>query len=306
MSKKLLFAIIATICATTTFADTKTVTTQSYVDNKFQEKIPAKSTKLNPSDQSFAPSVVTNGATAGNIGQMGIITLGYLQDTGGYDHYNYDAETLSRLDSMIPSFGVVDGFQSDVYLYIDNWLGGKQMQIPTSGYKSLGYTYDESGNMIWSNGQQITEGDGSHPEDWLNPIVKGTGLVTKTYEFGEIGERKIFEESDVPNYQASNLTANQKAIQKISIPTMGAVMAAISANAPSLPTGTAGNVVTYNAQGNIGGSVATYNGSTTYNASTDASKIAVMSAVQRKMTCARYVQNAAQTAENCLLWNVPD
>lgn len=25
-----------------------------------------------------------------------------------------------------------------------------------------------------------------------------------------------------------------------------------------------------------------------------------------KMTCARYVQNAAETPENCLLWNVPD
>ena len=25
-----------------------------------------------------------------------------------------------------------------------------------------------------------------------------------------------------------------------------------------------------------------------------------------KMTCAQYVANAAQTAENCLLWNVPD
>ena len=32
MSKKLLFAIIATICTTTAFADTKTVTTKDYVD----------------------------------------------------------------------------------------------------------------------------------------------------------------------------------------------------------------------------------------------------------------------------------
>lgn len=307
MSKKLLYAIIATICATTAFADTKTVTTQSYVDNNFQTKIPAKSTKLNPSDQSFAPSVVTNGATAGNIGQMGIITLGYLQDTwpDDYDYsMYYDSETMTQMDSMIPSYGIVDANDQEVRRYIDNWLGGKQAKIPSSGYQSLEYSHDESGNMIWSDGTQITEGDGSNLKDWLNPRVKGTGLVTKTSEVGEIGERKIIEESDVPNYQASNLTANQKAIQKISIPTMGAVMAAISANAPTLPTGTAGNVVTYNAQGNIGGSVATYNGSTTYNASTDASKIAVMSAVQRKMTCAQYVQNAAQTAENCLLWNV--
>ena len=306
----LLFAAIASILATAAYADTKTVTTQSYVDNKFQEKIPAKSTKLNPSDQSFAPSVVTNGATDGNVGQMGIITLGYLQDTwpDDYDYsMYYDSETMTQMDSMIPSYGIVDANDQQVRRYVDNWLGGRQSIVPISGYKDSGYSFDdETGTIIWSSVNPITEGNGISANDWLNSSVKGTGLVTKTSRFGDLGERKIIEESDVPNYQASNLTANQKAIQKISIPTMGAVMAAISNNQVTLPTGTAGNVVTYNASGQIGGSVATYNGSTTYNASTDASKIAVMSAVQRKMTCNRYLDNAAQTPENCLLWNVPD
>ena len=85
------------------------------------------------------------------------------------------------------------------------------------------------------------------------------------------------------------------------------MMTAISNNQVTLPTGTAGNVVTYNSNGAIGGSVATYNGSGTYNASTDAGKIATAAAVetkQNKMTCTRYVENAEQTDENCLLWSI--
>ena len=31
-----------------------------------------------------------------------------------------------------------------------------------------------------------------------------------------------------------------------------------------------------------------------------------MATKQDKMTCAQYLENAAQTSENCLLWNVPD
>jgi len=181
-------------------------------------------------------------------------------------------------------------------------LSHTQFRIPASG-------------TIWlQNGDgTATNGNGTGVYDWLNNNVKGTGLVTKTSTKGVVGERKIIEESDVPNYQASSLSTNEKEIQKISIPTMGAVMAAIGEYAPSLPTGTAGNVVTYNTSGQIGGSVATYTGAATYNATNDANKIPTMSGVtawaQAKKVCIRWLdtpEHPEHNDENCLLWELPD
>ena len=289
MSKKLLFAIIAIICTTTAFADSKTITTQDYVDTNFQTKIPATSSDY----EWVTKTLVATTDTAGQVEQIGFLDNSDLHNEAIYnstdlaDMFDYDEFVIN--DSMIPSKAQVDieriRLQNNIELY-------KQSKIPKSGFVTSGNHNYNIGASNWTSGM------------WLYNDVKGTGLVTKTATDGIVGERKIIETADVANYGTG--TATQQQVQEISIPTMGAVMAAISANAPTLPTGTAGNVVTYNAQGNIGGSVATYNGSTTYNASTDASKIAVMSAVQRKMTCARYIANAAQTAENCLLWNVPD
>jgi hypothetical protein len=79
MSKKLLFAIIATICTTTAFADTKTVTTQDYVDTNFQTKIPAKSAN-------WPDTVITSTDTAGTVGQRGVYDF-------TYDFYNDTVET---------------------------------------------------------------------------------------------------------------------------------------------------------------------------------------------------------------------
>ena len=83
------------------------------------------------------------------------------------------------------------------------------------------------------------------------------------------------------------------------------------------PTGTPGNVAMYDAStGALGDGVATYDGSTTYNASTDAAKIAVMSGVQRKKECGGYEPApAGEPAHDgthpgdedyCWLWIFPD
>ena len=83
------------------------------------------------------------------------------------------------------------------------------------------------------------------------------------------------------------------------------------------PTGTPGNVAMYDATtGALSDGVATYDGSTTYNASTDADKIAVMSGVQRKKECGGYEPApAGQPAHDgthpgdedyCWLWIFPD
>jgi hypothetical protein len=172
-----------------------------------------------------------------------------------------------------------------------NELSFKQNKIYRSGYR--GYA------------APIT-GDG-----WLNSYVKGTGLVTKTDTDGVVGERKIFEASDVSGYHAQGLTQSEKDIQDISIPTVGAMMTAISngVNAAT-PTGTPNKIANYGANGELDSGIATYTGAAAYNATNDSAKIPTMAGVatyaQAKMTCAGWPESVPvnqRTDENCWLWN---
>ena len=74
---------------------------------------------------------------------------------------------------------------------------------------------------------------------------------------------------------------------------------------PTLPTGTAGNVVTYDENGAIGGSRAIYDGSATYNATNDATKLVTANGVSKMKECTRWADNAEHTDANCLLWRLP-
>ena len=285
MSKKLLFAAIASILTLNAFADSKTITTQDYVDNKFQTKIPATVVDEDLVDywgSDVTKTLVATTDTPGQVGQMGIVALPWDSSAAQTIFPDYNDYLMSV--SVIPTY-------AEMLLGEYQIRRDMQLRISKSGHNSAGSPYGT--------------GDAQYTNQWLNADIKGTGLVTKTSQDGQLGERKIFEASDLSGYSA--LTGNNKAIADISIPTVGAMMTAISNNQVTLPTGTAGNVVTYNSNGAIGGSVATYNGSGTYNASTDAGKIATAAAVetkQNKMTCTRYVENAEQTDENCLLWSI--
>ena len=293
MSKKLLFAAIASILATGAYATSATVTSKDYVDNTFQTKIPAKATA---SEYSSASLVEATG-TPGTVGERKIwdALVDWDNDEEGEESFvNAVDRNGSEEGGYIPTVGaVIDAIDATTY-----WM---QNTISRSGYTDY-------------HGTSLGDFDANFRNSWLNDLVKGTGLVTKTSNDGEVGERKIFEASDVSGYHATGLTQIQKDIQDISIPTVGAMMTAISNNQVTLPTGTPGNVVTYNAQGNIGGSVATYDGSGTYNAGTDAGKIATAAAVntrQAKKTCAGWpdgttVPDSTHTDANCWLWNLPD
>ena len=92
--------------------------------------------------------------------------------------------------------------------------------------------------------------------DAIGPLMNGTGgtVVVRDNNGKPYASANIYDDT-VANYDSST--------QSHDIPTMGAVMSAITAG---LPTGTAGNVVTYDANGVAGGSVAVYNGSNPYNA----------------------------------------
>ncbi len=188
MSKKLLFAAIASILATGAYATSATVTSKDYVDNTFQTKIPANSFTAFGEGM---PSLLSTTDTDGVTGEIGLVTTS-VSGIEAPDYYSYN----EVFDRAVPSFAQV------------------QLMI----YRDI-------------------------------------------------------------------------------------------ANSAGLPTGTPGSVATYNAQGNIGGSVATYDGSGTYNAGTDAGKIATAAAVntrQAKKTCAGWPDGAEHTDANCWLWNMPD
>lgn len=292
--------------------DNTTLTTDAVVYglNKLAK---AKQNVLPAKDENWRFTIFGPYGTAGTTQQYGLA----LGSVSGGDSFDIGiGGTPAPTYSWYNSGPITDSYPE----YIQN--GGLPI-IPDIGamfdYGSMllsdtQFRIPESGSIWLQNGRRYaTNGNGTGAYDWLNSNVKGTGLVTKTSTSGVVGERRIIEESDFPNFQASSLSTNEKEIQKISIPTMGAVMAAIGEYAPSLPTGTAGNVVTYNASGKIGGSVATYTGAATYNATNDANKIPTMSGVtawaQAKKVCVRWLdtpEHPEHNDENCLLWELPD
>ena len=311
----LLFVTIASILSTGAFADPATITTQDYVDAQDalkQDKIETDTVSFSGEGGEGAFSVevpaiisydTTDDLTGDKIGLLSRSTI---------DNVDIMFEEIDEnvSDSLVPTVGAVSQELGWIYAYTDDLHQQQQMMIGKSGYSgqdNMGPYYPV---------------DAQYGNSWLNSMVKGTGLVTKTSNDGEVGERKIFEASDVSGYHATGLTQIQKDIQDISIPTVGAMMAAISNNQVTLPTGTAGNVVTYNSNGAIGGERGIYNGANGYNSSTDANKLITAGAVQgmmpsdtvnrystvttTKKTCTAWVANAAHTDENCLLWNLSD
>ncbi len=274
------------------------VTSKSYVDNTFQTKIPVGNLTISGKKTINVPHtlVLYPTDTAGNISEMGILDDDFVTATtiqGDDAVYFIMGQTM--YENLIPNVKAVR-------TALDYTLSLKQNVIPASGHGSTG-----SGNVYSS-------GDGSFDTDWLSVGVKGTGLVTRTSENGVVGERKIFEASDLSGYSA--LTGNNKSIADISIPTVGAMMTAISngVNAAT-PTGTPNTIANYGANGELDSGIATYTGAAAYNATNDSAKIPTMAGVttyaQAKKTCAGWpdgttTYDATHTDANCWLWTFPD
>ena len=306
MSKKLLFATIASVLATGAFADPKTVTTQDYVDNQddaiyeyVDDELANKQDLIEeyPYTWSYgSPELVSNDGEDGmKYGKITIFDNNfYSQFSDEYgmwpdgEFYNslHMEEGSDVFESTVPTLGVVGAGLK--HLDRETWKN----RIPGTGYARNKY------------------GEEYAISDYTANSAKGAGLVATTNDCSDggsinyadrcaTGERLIFEEGTT----YSGTTA-----QKIQIPTIGAVMAAISNNQVTLPTGTANSIVMYNANGNIGGSrtIATSVGTNT-SATTIPTTGAVVTGLntkQNKMTCTRYVENAEQTDANCLLWSI--
>ena len=150
------------------------------------------------------------------------------------------------------------------------------------------------------------------PATGTNSSTPGTTVVTYTGTAGTIGERGICNDSNEDDCNDGDLvTVNEivNAVEYIenNMPTL-----------PTLPTGTGGNVVTYDSNGDIGGERGIYDGSTTYNSSTDANKLVTAGTVVDWVdplydiprtsvtykTCTRWIDGQSHTDANCLLWSL--
>lgn len=256
-----------------------------------QDAIPAASSDILDEDRGISKTLVATTDSAGTISQIGFTQSGEL-GSSSLEYYHLDADEYSWMDSMVPSYATLYLGDQSLEKYVNDSM---QNEIPQSGQIVYRWNHDDGTKNIVNLRPDAST--------WLENYVKGTGLVTKTNARGIVGERKIIETADVVNYGTG--TATEQQIQEISIPTMGAVMAAISNNTPTLPTGTANTVVMYNNSGAIGGSRAIYDGSTTYNATNDATKLVTANGVSKMKECTRWIDNAAHTDENCLLWRLP-
>ena len=235
------------------------------------------------------PTVVsydsTNGVSGTQYGILDVFSHDELFDDG--DSLIWPEDPDKWLVSMDGSYAIANDLAKEKF----------SSRLPPSDYTSV------------ADNEMIGVVSVGYPAYWLDSRVQGVSLVTRTTNDGFTGERKIFEASDVANYNSG--TADEKQVKSISIPTMGAVMAAITA---ATPTGTPNTIANYDSNGVLAGGIATYDGSGTYNSSTDSGKIATAAAVntrQAKKTCAGWldgttVADATHTDANCVLWNLPD
>ena len=311
-TKSYIFAgIIAAITMGNAYATGEnTVTSKSYVDAQDalkQDLIGTGLINLNAGKANVSlPAFVTYDTTndiAGN--QVGLFSTNSFDGTSLEGANMFDTLIFNNVNNIVPSIGVIN----NMYNVLNT---SKQILIPSSG------KVNNAGSGI-TDILIDTSGGGALTNLWLDSSIKGTGLVTKTSIDGHVGERKIFEASDVSGYHDTNLSQNEKDIQDISIPTVGAMMSAISSGATAaLPTGTTGTVVTYNGTTNgvqqftetAIASSATHNPQT--GALTNGSDIANVTLVETeiatretKMTCAGWPDSVAvadRTDANCWLW----
>ena len=312
-TKSYIFAgIIAAITSTNAMATGENIiASKSYTDTK-QTKIPLGSLEIDAGKgimldvpHSLVAYPTTN---IGEIGEYGIMDADFFDSNaaiGSMSNLRLASMMNDMYADMIPSVGAVANMVNNE---LTRELPLKQNTIPKSGNADLG------------DGSPYSASNSSLPSSWLNPDVKGTGLVTRTSTNGVVGERKIFEASDVSGYHAQGLTQNEKDVQDISIPTVGAMMSAISSGvSAAAPSGTPNTIANYDANGALGSGIATANAPSYNNGSlTNGTNIATIAAVdtamntrQAKKVCAGWpdgttTYDSTHTDANCWLWTLPD
>ena len=240
-----------------------------------QNKIPARQTKIESTDSTYAPSVVTNGTTDGSVGQMAILTDARMtgddgRDGGGFANY-------TNADSLIPTAAAVGAE-----------LGYKQGLIPARQTKieSTDSTYAPSvvtnGSDYGSVGQMAIITDDRLSRDMRN-YTDPQGWTWTLYE----GDTLI-----------PTLGAAVNVAQEVGSHLQGKLGGGSYAGKVVTATNSPG-VVTYTAIDSTPTSAST-------NLVTSGGVYTAVNAKQAKKVCAGWPDGAEHTDANCWLWNMPD
>jgi hypothetical protein len=325
-------ALVALFVATPSFAeptelDKKTVASKAYVDTK-QDIIETELVDFHnyPDDETYqVPAIISYDSTSGLVGNK----IGFA-DFNNLDLAGWNTLTGEEYENFVPNLrSVALAVQKLSWRGIDSVRAVNAYSTtfdPTSTHVNGNWPYGshnylvnadmfvyslslkqnkiaKSGYYYALNGTLTAYGNDSNANGWLNADVKGTGIVTKTATDGVVGERKIFETTDVANYHATGLTQIQQDIQDISIPTVGAMMGMIS-NAVDTLTWTATETTATQQYST------TFDGTANNWPAADANKIIDGTALanglaqkQNKMTCAGW-DSETHTDEHCWLWSI--
>jgi len=297
-------ALAALFVATPSFAeptelDKKTVASKAYVDTK-QDKIETEMVEFNDNPEYMLPAITTYDSTSGLVAnKIGILDQEtILEDEGNLSSYGgYSSE----MDNFVPTVrAVAEGLAYKQNLLQAAWTS---TTIP--------------GNMASTGGQTIELGafDGTVNRRYITaggsqPLTKKSGADNVIVYINGTKTLAQYQTSNFGATDSSTVTSNENYIKGalVSLELLKDVYSALHNEIQNAtPTGTPGNVAMYDAStGALGDGVATYDGSTTYNASTDADKIAVMSGVQRKKECGGYEPGHENDPDYCWLWIFPD
>ncbi len=308
-------ALVALFIATPSFAeptelDKKTVASKAYVDTK-QDIIETDLVTFHEPEEQIdydVPALVSYGTGTNNAdGVLGnkIGVLGINQNLGGLHSYDFldlsDDEESGYLDNFVPTVRSVSYEMQSIRLDKQDVLSSRL-----------------TGSQAPKGNQAVVLGNSSgSPSSVYTTAGKNLALTEK---FGAEAVMNYIDGTTASATFASGqgLTEAQVKATLVSLELLKDVYSALHTEIQNAaPTGTPGNVAMYDATtGALGDGVATYDGSTTYNASTDADKIAVMSGVQRKKECGGYEPApAGQPAHDgthpgdedyCWLWIFPD
>jgi hypothetical protein len=269
LNKYLLIGTLSVIATNALAEGQNIMTSKSYVDAQDalkQDNIPARATKIEDSDTTFAPSVVTNTTTAGDVGQMAIITGARMSADGSWwDEY-------AGGDSIIPTLGAVGKVAEDV-------AETKQNKIPagTNGYLA---THSGTAGTFGTPVNPATFQSAIDASEWQygdGTLIPGVVIATGTD--GVVAQRMILDKTqDILDSSISNLVT-------VGYDDFGAG---------------GGDSIAYDIHDNSVTAADVNSGVPTTTMTVAIAKAAA------KMTCAGWpdsVPVAQRTDENCWLWN---
>ena len=335
MSKKLLFAAIASVLTLNAFADSKTITTQGYVDTQLETKQNTIETDMVDFNNGVAdlPAIVTydstDGVTGNKIGILDYQTV--FDDEGSLNLYSYSGGYGSEMDNYVPTVRAVAE-------EVQNIRGSIPSVTPltwnsttdTAAVNNYSTTFNGTTNN-WPTAQSTQYVRGAVLANALalkqNKIPAGNqkiygrtvpSVVTNGANGGAVGQMGVLTSNVYENLSeqeglglsdisSDNNTLTTKALEDVlfnyfEIPTENSATGVVWKNIPVFGQFSNGRLSGFSS----GLAVASSLGTNTPDTAIPNAK-AVKAAVetkQDKMTCTRWLDNAEHTDANCLLWNL--